>query len=303
MRKWLRRLGYAAGGLVGLVVLAAITVYAASEVRIRRTYSIPGQALAIRSDPATVARGRHMAVAVGKCVDCHGPDLAGKLFFDAPPVGVLYASNLTRGRGGALGRYTDPQLERAIRSGVGADGHALKAMPAEDFHDMSDGDVAALIAYLRTLPPVNKEQPAPRVGILGRLLYLKGDLPLLPVEAIDLTRPRPDPAPGATVEYGRYLATVGGCRGCHNASVSGGHVPGTPPEFPAAQNLTPDTVSGIGRWSEADFTRALRQGRRPDGTQLNEAMPWKLAGQMTDEEIHAVWLYLRSVPAKPFAVQ
>jgi hypothetical protein len=83
--------------------------------------------------------------------------------------------------------------------------------------------------------------------------------------------------------------------------VSGGRIPGTPPEFPAAQNLTPDTVSGIGKWSEADFQRALRTGRRPDNTEINPAMPWKLAGQMTDEEMHAVWLYLRSVPPRAYA--
>ncbi|HET6765309.1 MAG TPA: cytochrome c [Longimicrobiaceae bacterium] len=301
MRKWLRRLGYAAGGLLGVVLVAAAAVYAASELRIRRTFAISGQKLAVSSDPATVERGRHLATAIGKCVECHGADLGGKSFIDAPPIGVLYASNLTGGRGGALPRYSDEQLERAIRNGVGAGGHALKVMPSQDYHVMSDADVSAIIAYLRSLPPVDKELPAATLGPLGRLLYLKGDLPLLSVEDKSAWDQRQPVKAGPTVEYGRYLATVGGCRGCHNPSVSGGPIPGTPPEFPPAQNLTPDTVSGIGKWSEADFTRALRQGRRPDGSQLNDAMPWKLAGQMTDEEMHAVWLYLRSVPPRAYA--
>ncbi|MDB4950766.1 MAG: cytochrome c class [Gemmatimonadetes bacterium] len=300
MRRWLRRLGYAAGGLFGLVLVAAIAVYAASELRIRRTYGIAGQKLALRSDPATLARGKHLATSIGKCVDCHGADLGGKAFIDAPPIGVVFASNLTAGRGGALARYTDTQLEAAIRHGVRYDHRPLKAMPSDEFYNLSDGDVAAIIGYLRTVPPVDREIPAARVGPIGRLLYLKGDLPLLPAEAMDHARPRTVPPQAPTREYGRYLSSVSGCSGCHGEHLSGGPIPGVPPEWPAARNLTPNPVTGIGGWTEADFVRALRTGTRPDGTRINEVMPWKLAGQMTDDEMHAIWLYLRSVPARPF---
>jgi mono/diheme cytochrome c family protein len=300
MKTWLRRLGYAAGGLFGLVLVAAIAVYAASELRIRRTYDIAGKQLALRSDPATLARGKHLATSLAKCVDCHGADLGGKAFIDAPPIGVLFASNLTTGRGGALSRYTDPQLEAAIRHGVRSDHLPLKGMPSNEFYNLSDEDVAAIIGYLRTVPPVDRETPAARVGPIGRLLYLKGDLPLLPAEAMDHTRPRTVPPRGPTLEYGRYLASVSGCNGCHGDHLSGGPIPGVPPEWPAARNLTPNPVTGIGGWTEADFVHALRTGTRPDGSKINEVMPWKLAGQMTDDEMHAVWLYLRSVPARPF---
>jgi len=86
---------------------------------------------------------------------------------------------------------------------------------------------------------------------------------------------------------------VGGCTGCHGPELVGGpsHEPGAPP----AANLTP---AGIGTWTEADFFKALRSGVRPDGTAINPAMPWASSGRMTDDELRALWLYLRTVPAK-----
>ena len=78
--------------------------------------------------------------------------------------------------------------------------------------------------------------------------------------------------------------------------LNGGHVSGTPPTFPDAQNITP---AGIGKWTEADFTRALRVGARPDNSAINPFMPWALTSQMTDEELHALWLYIKAVPAVP----
>jgi cytochrome c553 len=302
MRKWLRRLGYAAGGLFGLVLIAACAIYAASELRLRRIYHVRGEKVALPSGPAALARGQHLATAIGKCTECHGTNLGGRLFMDAGPLGVLYASNLTAGRGGIGPSYTDQQLEAAIRHGVGATGHALKIMPSDDYNRMTDEDVGALIAYLRSLPAVDNDVPASRVGPLGRALYLKGDLPLLPIDRIDNAAPHRVVPAGPTKEYGEYLAYVGGCAGCHGRTLAGGIVSG-PPGTPASRNLTPDPVAGIGRWTEADFTRALRTGKRPDGSALTDAMPWKLAAGMTDQEIHALWLYLRSIPARPFGQQ
>jgi mono/diheme cytochrome c family protein len=99
-----------------------------------------------------------------------------------------------------------------------------------------------------------------------------------------------------TAAYGKYIADIAGCHGCHGYGLSGGRVAG-PPGLPPASNLTP---AGIGSWTEVDLTRAMREGKRPDGSQLNEFMPWKVFRGMTDAEIHAMWLYLRSVPPKPF---
>ena len=294
MRKWLKRMGLGVGSLVAVAVLSAGVIYAASEVRLRKEYQLVSVPLKVASGPALVERGRHVATAIGKCGDCHGADLGGKLFIDAGPIGKLYASNLTTGRGGVLGGYTDEQLELAIRHGVRPDGRGLLTMPSNEFYHLSDADLAAVIAYLRTVPPVDRELPASKVGPLGRGLYLAGKLPLLAAEDIDHAAPRPvAPAPGVTVEYGEYLAKTGGCTGCHQADLAGGHIPGTPPDFPSAANLTP---AAIGNWTEADFFRAMREGKRPNGTDIDPFMPWQSARHMTDDEIRALWMYLKTVP-------
>jgi len=204
----------------------------------------------------------------------------------------LIASNLTRGRGGVLGNYTDPQLEAAIRHGVGPDGRGLLFMPSQEFQYLSDEDVAAIIAYVRSVPPVDRQLGGSSVGPIGRVLLLTGAMPLLPAELIDhdaARRPVPPAAP--TREYGEYQARVGGCFGCHGPALGGsaeGH--GGPP--PA--NLTPG--GGLGAWTEADFFTAMRTGKRPDGTAIDPAMPWRAVGRLTDDELRALWLYLRSVP-------
>jgi mono/diheme cytochrome c family protein len=142
---------------------------------------------------------------------------------------------------------------------------------------------------------VDKELPTTRIGPLARVLSVLTPFPLIPARIVDHQRVQPESVPeAATPEYGKYLADVGGCTGCHGPGLSGGAMgPGKP-----ASNLTP---AGIGSWSEADFVRALREGKRPVGADIDSlSMPWKLSGLMTDAEIHAVWLYLKSVPAKEF---
>jgi hypothetical protein len=103
------------------------------------------------------------------------------------------------------------------------------------------------------------------------------------------------PAPDTSAAYGQYLANAGGCTSCHNPAMSGGGVAG-PPGSPPPPNLT---LGGIPHWTEADFVRALREGKTPDGRDLNNNfMPWRSSGRMTDAEIHALWLWMRSLPAK-----
>jgi cytochrome c553 len=106
--------------------------------------------------------------------------------------------------------------------------------------------------------------------------------------------PSPPPA-GVTAAYGWYLARVGGCMGCHGAHLSGGHLAGSP-EDPAAANITP---SGIGAWSLADFVRTMRTGKNPSGHALDPFMPWRTAGGMTDDELAAIYAYLKTVPGRP----
>jgi cytochrome c553 len=102
--------------------------------------------------------------------------------------------------------------------------------------------------------------------------------------------------PTASVDYGRYLANS--CTGCHGEHLSGGRVPGTPPSFPPARNITPDQANGIGKWSKANFSAAVRTGKRPDGSALDEFMPWKAFAILNDMELDALWAYLQTVPAR-----
>ena len=297
MKRWQKWTGITLGGIFGTILVALLVIYAVSELRIRKRYDIQPPTIAISTDPATIAEGHRLAVTRG-CTDCHGPNLEGRVFIDAMPMATLIASNLTRGEGGVGNAYGEVDLIRAIRHGVKPDGRPTLFMPAHEFNPMSDTDLAKLIAYIRSLPAVDNVLPDNTVGPLGRALFLAGQVPLLPAEMIDHDAPRAPAVPaGPTAEYGKYLAV--GCTGCHGEGYSGGAIPGTPPGFPIAANITPDDVSGIGRWTEADFTRALREGKRPNGDTINSIMPWRGTSQMTDDEIRALWLFLRTTTPRP----
>ena len=297
MKRIIRMLAY---GLLTLVVLAAGVLGIAwwrTEVALARVYTLAEVELPVSGDPAQVERGRHLAVTRG-CTDCHGDDLAGGVVIDAGPVGLYVAANLTPAGAGA---GMDANLfEHAVRHGVGRDGRPLRFMPATDFAAMGDDDVAALYAYVKSVPPATRELPETWIGPLGRVLYLFDQVPvLLTAESVDhaaASAPRVAPVVAATADYGRYLAQ--GCTGCHGERFAGGRIPGAPPDLPIAANLTPDP-SGLGAWSEADFMRAIRDGKRPDGSAIDPFMPWKSLGHMTDTELRALYAYLRSLPPLP----
>jgi mono/diheme cytochrome c family protein len=290
-------LAYGSGGLAALMLVVVIAVYVLSEKRARKTYAITPKPIVVPTDSASVARGAHIATAIGKCVDCHGAKFEGTVMFDSPALGSVSALNLTRGIGGVGRLLTDADFVRAIRHGVGPNGLPLMIMPAQDFIELTDADLGAVIAYIRSLPAVDNVLPESHMGPLGRALLVAGKMPIFPAEQIDHTRPIPAPiTPSATAEYGGYLVRVG-CAGCHGPALAGGPIATGDPSWPPAANLTPS--GSTKSWSEADFKKLLRTGRRPDDTPVNAAMPWKLAGKMTDDEIHAVWMYLRSIPSQP----
>jgi cytochrome c553 len=294
--KWTRRI---LGGLLLILLLLLGTVYTVSSVKMSKSYRIRSEKLSIPSDALAIERGRHLVFAISKCIDCHGRDLAGAKVIDEPGIGTLWGTNLTRGKGGIGAKYTDEDWVRAIRHGVRRDGSALIVMPSQEFWPHDDDDLAAIIAYVKSVPPVDRVVPERSVGPLIRGLYLIGQVALVPAELIDHNAPRPAaPKPAATAEYGRHLAATGGCLTCHGPGLSGGQIPGTPPEWPHARNLTPDRATGIGDWNQADFFRALREGKRPSGDTLRAPMPWKATAMMSDMEIEALWLYLRTVPAQ-----
>ena len=290
----LRVISLALAGITGLALTAGVVSSVVANRRINRQYAVAVVVPVLHSDSAVIRRGRHLAVAVAGCVDCHGYDFGGAVLGDTPLLGRLVADNITSGRGGVVAGYTDADWVRTITHGVGPDGRSLLWMPSRRFRDMADADLAALIVFLKSVPPVDRELPPSRFGLLGRVLLPTGILertmgPLIAAEWVDHSRPPVPPPPrGVTVEYGKYLARIAYCHGCHGPDLAGG---GGPP--PRATNLTSAAVRA---WSEDDFIRAMRFGARPDGTRIGPAMPWVSRGQMTDDELRALWRYIRSAP-------
>ena len=284
----------AAASVAGLLAAAAGTIYGLSAAKLRRTFALPQTTLSVDVTTADLARGEHLVHNVSMCVECHDEDLGGRVFMDAGPIGTAVGSNLTRGAGGVGATFTDEDWVLAIRHGLRRDGRSLLIMPSEAFAHYSDTDLAAIIAYLKTLPPVDRELQPTRLRVLGRALLAAGRLPLQVAERTPILTERTMPTPAPTAAYGAYLANISGCTGCHGADLAGGA--GGPPGSPLPPNLTP--AGNLVRWSEQDFVRALREGVRPDGTRMNDAMPWRFIGRMSDDELHALWLYLQSVPAR-----
>ena len=286
--KWL---GIAVGGLVAVIVVALVVVWFVAGARMSKTYDIEVQAIAVPTDEASIVRGRHLVRSIGYCIECHGDRLEGDVMEDDPIFGRLVGRNLTPGKGGIGGRRSDLDFVLAIRHGIGTDGKSLVIMPAESFYFFSDADLGAIIAYLKSLPPVDNELPPTRLGPLGRIFVVLG-APFMTADEIDHTAPRPvAPEPGVTVEYGGYLARA--CTFCHGDDLSGEGIDAPAGIVPA--NITPG--GRVGRWSEADFITAMRTGVTPRGHEMDpDEMLWKSIGRLTDDELKALWMYLRSVP-------
>jgi mono/diheme cytochrome c family protein len=293
----MKLLGEILAGLVVVVALLVAGAYVASSSTVGKRFTVTDPTPPIPADSASIDRGKHFARAITKCVACHGDDLGGEVMIDNVLLGRVASVNLTKGTGGRGNLLTDAQIVTAIRHGVGGDGRPLYIMPSATYQYLGDDDVAAIVAYVRSVPPVNRAEPVSRLGPLGRVLVATGKLQLSEAFEIDHTTKRQSvPTAGPTAEYGKYLVTVGACKVCHGPTLSGGEIEGPPSPVPAA-NITPE---GLKAYDEASFFRALREGKRPGGTPINPVMPWKLTREMNDVEIRAVWNYLQTVPPKAF---
>jgi mono/diheme cytochrome c family protein len=299
VRKILKWIGIVLGGLIGLLVVAFIALYLIGSIKWKRLhgqYEVPVETVAVPTDAASIARGEHV-VTIHLCKECHMPTLSGQVV-GAPALFTFGIPNLTSGTGGVGGTNTDADWVRAIRHGVGHDGRGLALMPSYIFYYLSDEDLGAVIAYLKSLPPVDDQVPPTDLGPVGRVMLALGQLPPEMADPavirIDHSAPRPaSPKPGATKEYGEYLTHI--CKACHGERLNG-QIIRQEGEY-LAPNLTPG--GELATWSEEEFKTALRTGVTPTGHKLLEVMPWKYVGQMTDEEMGAVWLYLQSLPALP----
>lgn len=265
MKKILKWTGVVFGALIILTVLAGLVMVPIGMEKLTRSFTkIPVETVNLSTDPDAIARGTHIALIRG-CTKCHGENLSGTMLADDAFLGTIPASNLTSGKGGIAGSYSDTDWVRALRHGIKPDGRVQVSM--FDYSSLSDRDMGDLLAYLKQVPPVDAQYPVASPGpVLAISAVLGIDTPA--AERIDHSAPRPaDPVPGATKEYGKYLSTV--CAACHG-------------DFAAAK---------LEKWNREDFIRAFRTGVSPGGKKLGPTMSSKTFSELNDTELNALWLY------------
>lgn len=268
-----------------LLLLSVLVGWLCFRARSERVYALPPVSWAVERTPAVLARGEHLARGIAGCAECHGVDLGGRLFAETPLFRAV-APNLTSGNGSAVRSYTDRDWFNAIVHGVGRNRRSLLLMPSKELASFADQDVAAMIAFLQTLPPVDRDPGVSTVNALGRVVIGLVGMPILSAEDIDHgARRAAAPEPGPTREYGSYLLNV--CRGCHGADLRGGIVihPGARPSADISPAVSP--------WEFSSFERALREGKGRDGRVLDAAMPWRSMKSLSNDELRALWLALR----------
>lgn len=287
MKKILKWIGIVLGGLVILVILAAVVLSFVGNARLSKTRDVQAETITIPTDEAALARGEHLVTII--CSGCHGADLTGTPMMEDPAVGAIYAANIT----GLSEIMTDADLVRAIRHGVDTDGRQLVIMPSEAFIHFSAEDLGAVITYLKTVPRVGSDRPKPKLAFMGRILLAAGMFgQVFPAEYIDHNQPFPTmPTIGANLEYGEYVGRF--CTACHGEGLGGGQPPD--PNSPPAPNLTPS--GRLALYSEDSFIQTLRTGVTPYDYKLDpDFMPWKEFGQLDDDELKGLWMYLHSLP-------
>lgn len=277
--------------LFGAIFFGALGVHLKFESARNEKISIEPRPITIPSDPASVLEGKRLTQVKG-CYDCHGTDLGGKLFADAGPVGRYSGSNLTPSGIGST--YADKDWVRAIRHGLAPDGRKLIFMPSAEFASLSDEDLGKIIAFIKSAPEASSDLAPLTVGPLGKVLYLLGKFPLMfQAELIDHRMEPPATVPvNESAAYGKYLAAS--CVGCHGTEYKGGPIPGVPPDWPAAADLS--ATGRVQKWSREEFETMLRTGVNPEGVKINpQHMPWTSYSAMTETEMTALYNYILSL--------
>jgi cytochrome c553 len=284
----MRWTAYGAGVLVLAAGAAAATGAALADRKLQRQVDVKVVAVPLPEDETRLARGKYLYETRG-CTDCHGLDGAGRQVIDDGGFRVR-GPQIAPGAASVTASYRTEDWVRAIRHGVAPSGRPLLIMPSEDYNRLSDEDLGAMVAHLRRLPQVAGKPAEISLPLPVRVLYGFGAIRDA-AEKIDHALPPQQPvAHGATVEYGRYVANM--CVGCHGDHLSGGKVPGGPPDWPAAANLTPGQGSAMPRYADAKaFAGMLRTGKRPDGTTI-AVMPFEALSKMDDTEVAALYAFL-----------
>lgn len=297
-------------GIVLLMLISALTVVTAMRQNLK--YDAPYPNIKTTSDSAVIARGKHLAYSSAHCINCHSTanaDSLIKLGLDVPltggvdfdlPLGHIYSRNITPDTSTGIGKYTDAELARALRYGVHPDGTVV--FDFMQFHNMSDSDLTAVLSFIRSQKPVHHEVPRHDLNIMGNLVKAFMVKPAGPAGEVPVAVKI-----DTSSAYGKYLAVnIAECSGCHTQRDMAGAFIGQPfgggNKFeehgnPAlfSPNLTTDSTSRIFGWSQEDFINRFRMGK----VIPYSPMPWASYGRMTDDELKAIYKYLRTLdPAK-----
>jgi mono/diheme cytochrome c family protein len=275
MKRWVVRI---LTGLLVVVCAFVAVVYVGSSRYINKRYAFREHPVTVPTDSAALARGERLVRM--RCVGCHGDSVHGKVFFDEPMIARLIAPNVPA----KLKTLTDAEFAGFLRNGVRKDGTSPFVMPPPGFYHLSDADLGAIIAYLRSLPVTDHPLPDNSYRLMGRFGILAGQFQTS-VASFDTTMERvgEDPA-WATTRNGEYLARVI-CTECHGTHLTG--------EAPA-----PALVGALG-YSHDQFVTLLRTGTPKEPTTKLDLMARTARGSLTyltDGEIDAIYEYLKALP-------
>lgn len=297
MKKAFKWIGIVLGSLLGLILVAAAALFFIGNSRLNKTYDFPPSNIVIPTDAESIAYGKHRAEVL--CQSCHGADLSGvNNWFNAAPLGTIDSTNLTAGEGG-FGREatSDEDYVRAIRHGIDPQGKPIFMPAVVSTAFLSDEDLGAIIAYVKSVPPVDHKTYGQNFTPLAKIMLAAGVLGQLPVESVSHEAHVSAPARGVTAEYGEYMVNTNDCRICHGPQLNGGPFPD-----PTIKLISPNLTPGgeLGFWTEEQFINTIRTGATPSGHELNsDRMAWKDYRIMLDDELKAIWMYLQSLPKLP----
>ncbi len=298
-RRWLKWIGAILSGLLTFIPAVLLVLALIGFYKLNQRFDNPVSEVQVARTPAQIARGEKLA---NICVSCHTPGnqlpLSGSNFvakFEFPPFGTLYAPNLTPS--GDIKEWTDGEVIRAIREGVHKNGRSLLVMPSTNFRNMSDEDVQALVAYLRSQPAKGEPTPKNQFNVLGAVFMNLSDFRTAQQPVRRVTAPR-----AGTPEYGKYLVDIMGCRDCHGDQLQG-KVENGQPGPPPGPNLT----LIVPKWTEEEFMTFFNTGILPGGGNVpiltlksgfsEPKMPWPMVrAATTDDELKAMFTYLHALP-------
>jgi mono/diheme cytochrome c family protein len=297
MNKLSKTLCWIAGGALTVAAGAVGTGYLIGNYKRDRVVELPKPVEELDLARGRVEHGAYLYRTRG-CVDCHGAAGAGRVAADSGGL-LIVAPNITGGLNSAVREYAVSDWVRTLRHGVKPSGRPVLFMPSEDYNRLSDADMASLVLYVKQLPAVPGKAAMVHFPLPVQLMYGFG-LIRDAAQKIDHDLPPPTPVAAAvSLQHGAYVANA--CIGCHGAHLGGGKVPGGPPDWPAAANLTPGEGSVLPTYPTAEsFSHMLRTGVRPDGSKVNPAMPFESLREMNDTDVHALYAFLKTTPPRAF---